>query len=165
MTKRAEKWPVIGCWWHHPRNIIRGGLDIVTDKTKKKKKPKAKHDRARLRRLLLATWETGQSEAVIPMACINIATRSDRNEPIKAFHCFKKTRLTLTSLLWKSIQYCLIQFRILRKQQPIAFHFADIFSSPLKRFGLMRLLAWGDFMIEEVHFPWSFRQQQTIKIP
>ena len=38
MTKRAEKWPVIGWWWHHPRNIIRGGLDIVTDKTTKKNK-------------------------------------------------------------------------------------------------------------------------------
>ena len=36
MTKRAEKWSVIGWWWHHPRNIIRGGLDIVTNKTKKK---------------------------------------------------------------------------------------------------------------------------------
>ena len=40
MTKWAEKWPVTGWWWHHPRNIIRRGLDIVTDKTKKKK-PKA----------------------------------------------------------------------------------------------------------------------------
>ena len=30
MTKRAEKWPVI--------DIIRGGLGLVTDKTKKKKK-------------------------------------------------------------------------------------------------------------------------------
>ena len=36
MTKRAEKWPVIGWWWHHPRNIILGGLDIVTHKTKNK---------------------------------------------------------------------------------------------------------------------------------
>ena len=36
MMKRAEKWPVIGWWWHHPRNSIRGGLDIVTDKTKNK---------------------------------------------------------------------------------------------------------------------------------
>ena len=41
MTKRADKWPIIGWWWHHSRNIIRGGFDIVTDKTKKKlNKPK-----------------------------------------------------------------------------------------------------------------------------
>ena len=46
MTKRADKWPVIGWWWHHPRNIIRGGLDIVTDKTTKKNKPKAEQETA-----------------------------------------------------------------------------------------------------------------------
>ena len=42
--------------------------------------------------LLLTTWETGQSEAVIPTACLNIATPSDRNELIEAFHCCKKTK-------------------------------------------------------------------------
>ena len=33
MTKRAEKWPIIGWWWHHPHG--RGGLDIGTDKKNK----------------------------------------------------------------------------------------------------------------------------------
>ena len=43
MTKRAEKWPVIG-----DNGIIRGGLGLVTDKTKKKPEPPART--ARLRR-------------------------------------------------------------------------------------------------------------------
>ena len=37
MTSSAE---------HHPRNIIRGGLDIVTDKTKKKTRPRCGLNRA-----------------------------------------------------------------------------------------------------------------------
>ena len=47
MTTRPEKWPVIGWWWHHPMTRS-GSSGLVTDKTKKNK-PKAKHDRARLR--------------------------------------------------------------------------------------------------------------------
>ena len=38
--------------------------------------------------LVLTISETDQSEAVIPMACVNIATRSDRNRLSKAL-CFK----------------------------------------------------------------------------
>ena len=44
MTKRAEKWPIIG-WWclqFADDDIIRRGLDIVTDK--KKNKPKAEQE-------------------------------------------------------------------------------------------------------------------------
>ena len=61
VTKRAEKWPVIGWWWHHPRRF-RYSYRQKKNKPKaeqetaqptaarfKNNKPKAKHDRARLR--------------------------------------------------------------------------------------------------------------------
>ena len=41
MMKRAEKWPVIGWWWHHPVTTIgrvSRSLGLLTDKTKKKNK-------------------------------------------------------------------------------------------------------------------------------
>ena len=50
MTKRAEKWPVIGWWWHHPVATI-GQVGVwVCSATKlkklKKNKPKAEQETA-----------------------------------------------------------------------------------------------------------------------
>ena len=53
-------------------------------------------------------------------------------------------KLTLASLLCKPFQYSLIALRILRREAPIVFRFADNLISPLKRFA------------------WSFLQRRTM---
>ena len=100
--------------------------------------------------LVLTTSKTGQSEAAFPTAkptCV--ATWSDRNQPkhLRCFFWLENMEITLTSLLRKLLQKCLIPFRILWQIRGYCLSFCWLLSSPLKRF---------------LRLSWSFRQWQTI---